>query len=273
MFPLHGETLEELKNQFYLDRHTPEEEDPAGSIEIKNEVIYLRGEGTAAILNNRAADLILQGGEEEAIKLLKKGLEKDGLFLPFQYNLGVAYIYARKFKRAMLHLQKARAVAPYYSQPWLQIGYVYQLQGNKFESIDAYRKALKLNPSNLTPYIRIGDLYFNRDQLDQAFRYYNAALEKDSRYPDGLIGKGKIYYRKEEYVRALVMFKSVETDRPYDKSMHFYYGETAFKMRDYKTARDQYRELLKYQNDKFFLTTSPSLVRHKLNLSEKFISP
>ena len=68
-----------------------------------------------------------------------------------------------------------------------------------------------------------------------------------------------------------VKIKSIAPGSDYDISLHYYYAECAYKLRDYKTAFEQYTTLLKFRTDKFFLTNSVELIKHKLRLCKRFI--
>lgn len=259
--------LVELLN---LAEKTPVEEKALESIYMKNEVLYCTGTGRAAVENNRAADLMGEGKYEEAAAVLESALKTgDALFFPFRYNLGICYSSMMDLKRALLNFQKARYIVPEFSRTYLQIGYILQRWDRDSEAIESFREALRRNSKELETFILIGDVFFRRNQLEMAQKYYDTALRLDGRYPNGLLGRAKIYFKRAQYVKALVMLKSIDTSRPYDKALHYYYAESNFKMRDYKGAAEHYNILLGFRNDRFFQTNSPALIRHKLEISRR----
>ena len=249
----------------------PVPEYPTEKITSKNDILYCTGTHPVAVLNNRAADLISKGKYPEAEELLKEGLIHAPLFFPFRYNLGVCNIFQNKLVEAQLHLEKAVLIVPEYPTTYLQIGYIYSRWGKDSVAIEYFRRALQRNSEELRALIYIGDIYFSRSQYQRAQKYYEASLKINPQLPDGLLGLAKILFKKEEYYKSMVLLKSINQNIDYDKSLHYYFAECAFKMNDYRTAYQQYTMLLKYKTDRFFLTHSLAIIRHKLDISRRFV--
>jgi len=253
-----------------LVEKTPVEEKALENIHMKDEILYCTGTGRAARENNRAAELMTQGKYEDAASVLESALaEGDALFFPFRYNLGTCYTHMMDLKKAMLNFQKAKYVVPEFSKTYLQIGYILQRWDRDSEAIESFREALRKNTKELETFVLIGEVYFRRNQLEMAQKYYDTVLRIDGRYPNALLGRAKIYFRRGQYVKALVMLKSIDTSLPYDKAYHYYFAESDFKLRDYRGAAEHYEILLGHRNDRFFLTNSPALIRHKLEISRR----
>lgn len=247
------------------------EEYATESIYSRGEVLLCTGETPAALANNRAADLMIKGDYTGAEKILYKALKKAPLFFPFRYNIGICYLYLNKLDYALIHLQKAGQIIPEYYKVNLQIGYIYNRKNRESLALDNFRAAQRKNPRDLNILTIIGDLYFERNQLSAAQNYYKSVLSIDKTFPNGLLGMAKIHFINEEYIKAIVLFRSIDRTADYDKSLHYYYAESAFKTQDYATAVVQYEELLKHKQNRFFLTNSVLLINHKLNLAKQFI--
>lgn len=243
---------------------------PKYRIYPKNDILFCTGDDIAGKENNRAADLMLQGRWNEAAEVLENGLLHAPLFFPYRYNLGICCLYLNRLEISRMHFTKAEQLVPEYYRTYLQLGYIYGRWNRESEALHYFRHALKLHPRELNTYILMGDIYFNRKQLSTAKKYYEEALSLNSIYPNGLLGLAKIHFINEEYVKAIVQIKSVDLSGAYDKSLHYYYAESAFKTGDYKTAAREYENLLKYRNDRFFLINSELLIKHKLELSRRF---
>ena len=254
-----------------LLNRAPVEKFPSERMVYKKGVIVCTGSEKVAVENNKAVDFIKNGEFEKAVTVLEDGLKHAALFFPFRYNLGVSYLHLNKLNKSMLHFTKAQQVFPEYSKPYLQIGYIYQRWNMDTKAVSYFRKALKRNRNELNTFILIGDVYYKRNQHQMAKKYYEATLKIKPRYPNGLLGFAKIYFNEGKYIRAIVLFKSIDISEQYDKSYHYYYAETAFKQKDYKKASEQYTLLLKFKNDKFFLTNARTLIEYKLNLSRRFV--
>ncbi|HOT46201.1 MAG TPA: hypothetical protein PLM53_15930 [Spirochaetota bacterium] len=255
----------------YLANKNPDDAGPKDRIFFKNEIVYCTGTSALADVNNRAAAMMEQGNYAGAMDLLEKALKNSALFFPFRYNLGVSCLHLRELKKSLLHFRKAQAVVPEYYGTYLQMGSIYQQWYRDNEAIDSYRQALKWNKNELNTYVLIGDLFFNRNQLQLAKKYYDQCLRIDHRFNNAVLGKAKVHFKEGDYYKALVTLKAIDTRKDYDRAYHYYYAETSFKLQDYKTASQQYAILLENKNDKFFITNSVTLIEHKLNLSNRFI--
>ncbi len=262
-----------LKELLRLAENPPKEYFPTETIKRKGDILFCTGDSSAAKANNAAAELMSQVKYKEAAAVLEKSLESAPLFFPFRYNLGVCYLYLYDLEKSLLHFNKAVLLVPEYSRTYLEIGYLHQKFNREHLAIESFREALRRNAKELDTFILIGDIFFRRRQLEMAQKYYDTALRVDPLFPNGLLGRAKIHFNRESYHRCIVLLKSIDTSREYDISLHYYWAECSFKMRDYPTAAAQYEKLLTFRNDRFFLTTSPTLIQHKLEITRRFTSP
>lgn len=263
----------DLKSLLRKAEDPAKEQIPSEEIYFKDGALYCTGNSAPAETNNRAAQLIVSGNFQKAEEILKAALLKSALFFPFRYNLGVSYLHLNDLKRAELNFTKAKQIVPQYPRTYLELGYINQRRNKYSEAIDCFREAIRRNPKEAESFVMIGDIYFARNQLAMASKYYEASLKVDPLFPNGILGTAKIFFIRRKYLKALNRIKEIDTSGEYDKSYHYYYAECAFKMKDYKTAGFHYRKLLKFRNDRFFLTNSPLLIEHKLYISEQFVQP
>ncbi|MBN2041177.1 MAG: tetratricopeptide repeat protein [Spirochaetes bacterium] len=255
----------------YLNSN-PEKIKPQSQMYSEDDIIFCTGKDSAGMENNKAAEFMKKGDFISAFEILHNALKHSPLFFPFRYNIGICYIHLDNPAMAEFHLEKAADIFPEYYKTYIKLGYIFERKNKSDIAISYYRKAAKLNPRANEVYAAIGDIYLQRNQLTTAEKYYNESIEIDSKSPDAHLGIAKIYYLKKNFLKSLIIIKSIDTsDNNYDKSLHYYYAECAYKLQDYKTARDQYDLLLQFRNDKFFLTTSTALIKHKIGLCERFI--
>lgn len=268
-----GDDPDELIQIYMRDTRTKKPpERPSERMYSKNGIIYCTGSGRAAELNNRAADLIAAGANAEAKAILARGLERAPLFFPFVYNAGLCCLFLREYEQGLIYFRRASDLLPEYPKTYLQMGYINEMKGLPDEAIAQYRRALGTNAKELDSFILIGDIYYNRNRIDTAEKYYRASLKIDPLFSNGIIGVAKIHFYRKEYHSCIVVIKSVDLESEYDRALHYYYAESAYKLLDYKTATEQYRRLLEFKSDKFFITHPRSLIQHKLDLASRFVS-
>lgn len=240
------------------------------SIYSKNDILFCTGDDPAGTANNKAADLMLAGKFQEAMVILDEALTHEPLFFPFRYNAGICALYMNRLQLSLMHFTKASQLVPEYWKTYLQTGYIYGRMNRESDALEQFRTGLKKNPDDLNTYILIGDIYFERKQLRIAQKYYEKAVSIQHSFPNGILGLAKIHFKNAEYTKAIVLLKSIDITKDYDKSYHYYFAESSFKNGDYKTAIEQYETLLRFKNDKFFLINSMFLIKHKLELSKRF---
>ena len=98
------------------------------------------------------------GRSEEAIKYLKMAIKIEPKNATLYYNLGVAYAKLKRFHDAEEEFKAATIIWPEYSAPYVGIGRIEEINGNNGKAIDAYRKALSLDPSNKEARMRLNRL-------------------------------------------------------------------------------------------------------------------
>ena len=260
-----------LQHLLRLAEKNPEVAKPKDHIYFTNDIVFCTGESDLATANNTAARHMEAGDFSTAAEVLLRAIRNASLFFPFRYNLGTCYSHLNDLRKALLNFKKAQAVVPEYYGTYIQIGSIYQRWYRVNDAIENYREALRWNRNELKTYVLIGDLFFDRNQAQLAKKYYDQSLRINHRFNNGLLGRAKIHFKEGEYYKALVVLKSINTSDDYDRSYHFYYAESSFKLQDYKAASEHYARLLENRNDRFFLTNSVSLIEHKLNLSNRFI--
>ena len=249
------------------------EPEEIGSYRIysKGDILFCTGDDIAGSLNNRAAELMEEENFSEALTLIEEGLTHAPLFLPYLYNAGICALYLNQFNASLIYLSKAAQIVPEYWKTYIQLGYVYGRLNKESEALEQYRIGLKKNPRELNTYILMGDIYYERNQLRIARNYYESTIKLQYSFPNGLLGLAKIHFKNREYLKAIVLLKSMDISAEYDKSYHYYFAESAHKLGDYKTAAEQYEILLTFKNEKFFLTIPKLLIEHKLEMTKKFI--
>jgi len=137
--------------------------------------LYLERERfSEAILQYRAALALapqnsrLRGGlgmayrgavrHDEALDSLHQALARDPENGFLQYQIGLTHVAARRFDDAATAFQAAALRDPMKPEPHLELGKVYALQGEKAKALEAYRQALRLDPSNVTAFRAVEEL-------------------------------------------------------------------------------------------------------------------
>ena len=253
-------------------KDVPERQMPSEEIYFDGEAAFCTGKTKVAEENNKAAALILERKYKEAADVLYAALANAPLFFPYRYNLGLCHLHMNELDKALLHFTKAQQLIPEFSGTYLQTGYIYCRKRRNMEAIREFREAIRQNKRELNALVLIGDIFYMNNEFSMAQKYYDASLTVDPNFPNALLGRAKLLFAKKEYLKTIEAIKKIKLTTEYDKALHFYYAESAYKIADYKTAEEQYSILLKYPADKFFMTIPQSLIEHKIDACRQSLS-
>jgi DNA-binding transcriptional MerR regulator len=89
------------------------------------------------------------------------------------------------------------------------------------EAEQAYRKAIKLDPSFANAYTNYGNLLFRRGETKHAEAMYKKALQVDPKQPEALYNIGFLKYERGDITEALRSFKRAIDSDPSFADAHF----------------------------------------------------
>lgn len=100
------------------------------------------------------------------------------------YNRAQTCYSVKKFKKAELHYKKAIFIYPGFVLPYLKLGYLYEELNQYQNAVEIYKKALQHQPKNETACFRIGFYYawIKKDYLT-AIYWLRRAVELNPRDP------------------------------------------------------------------------------------------
>lgn len=253
-------------------KDVPEKQRASEEIYFDGEAVFCTGKARVAEENNIAASLILERKYKDAADILYAALANAPLFFPYRYNLGLCHLYMNELDKALLHFTKAKQLFPEFSGTYLQTGYIYCRKRRNMEAVREFQEAIRRNKRELNALVLIGDIYYTTDEFSMAKKYYDASLTVDPAFPNALLGRAKLLFARKKYLETIEEIKKIKLSDAYDKALHFYYAESAYKTADYETAEKQYSTLLKYPADKFFMTVPQSIIERKINACKQAMS-
>src|SRR3989344_215711 len=129
--------------------------------------------------------------------------------------LGLLYSTLGKTEEAIRYSQAALSLQPSYAG-YHNLGLIYANQRDFPKAIDAYERALKMNPASYRDWYQLGLVYSSDLKFDDAVKSYERALEVNPRFTDAALGLGSAYYwsgnvaKAREQVDALTAAKDKE---------------------------------------------------------------
>jgi len=131
---------------------------------------------------------------EKSLALYKKHLTLVPQDALSHNGLGVGYVHMAEqlssqeyYELAKKSFQASIQMAPYFVEPYINLGTVLYLLGEKEEALQIYAKALKVNPYVPLIYFNLGNLYAQEGEMRKAIGYWQDALDLDPKYEEARI--------------------------------------------------------------------------------------
>lgn len=165
------------------------------------------------------AEFFKKGFLSDALKLFKTAndIESDYLTL---YNIGCLYYADQKFKKAIMHLEKAKENNNKFFMAYLVAGLSYSMLSNIRAAESNFITVLMSDPENETALTALSIIYYNRREFDNSLKLIERfnSHEKNSKKMNKL--KSNILYetgRLAELVEEIKRRKKISDDyRVYD---------------------------------------------------------
>ena len=136
---------------------------------------------------------------DDAADAYKKAVELASDNVNFRATYGLILGQAEKLEEGLAELKKVVSTAGYKDAAgWTNLGWIYRNLNKPTESIDAYKKALELDPKQEQAALGLGWAYSYTKDYDQAIAAYQKALEIDPKDagPDANLGIAWSYFFK-----------------------------------------------------------------------------
>jgi tetratricopeptide (TPR) repeat protein len=131
---------------------------------------------------------------------------------------------------------------------WSEIGRQASEAHRWNEALNAYDKAIKLNPNDASAYNNRGLAYDNLDKNDLAIADYSKALELNPEYRDAFNNLGKTFSRLGDYKRAILYYdRAIELNRK-DADAYYNRGNAYSKLGNSTYANEDWKVAAKLGN-------------------------
>ncbi|MBI3610569.1 MAG: tetratricopeptide repeat protein [Nitrospirae bacterium] len=157
-----------------------------------------------AQLNNEGLTHYSRGDYSEAAALFQKAFERDGQNRTLRNNLALAkgnlawkQVEARQYREALENYQSAVRLVPDEPTFFLGQGLAYDRLNEPDRAVQSLKEAIALNPKMPEAYKILGDVYYQRDEIEMAAGYYEKGLELDPSDPALRLHLAKVRREKE----------------------------------------------------------------------------
>ena len=154
------------------------------------------------------------------------------------------------------------------------MGVIHQEQGKLDKAIDAYKKALSINPDYAEAFINLGNALREQDKLDKAIDAYNKALSINPDYAETYNNMGITFQNQGKLDEAIDAYKKAISIKPDFPGTYKNIGNALARVRFTKPDRDLQKTIISILNRKTYASPSDiasaaiSLLKFEPNLQK-----
>jgi tetratricopeptide (TPR) repeat protein len=139
---------------------------------------------------NEGINSLREGKIDRALADLTTAIRMDCTLWVGYYYRGAANKLLNKFTDARRDFTKAIGLSKKIPEPYLEMGKLAYYQNDVKEAIRQFNQALQVAPDKVMAYYLLGDLYYRQNYPDRARSYYLKCDEIDRKFPDSKIKLG-----------------------------------------------------------------------------------
>lgn len=117
------------------------------------------------------------------------------------YNRALDLSNRGKLDAALAEYWKAIDLYPEFVAAYNNIGEIHARKGDSEKAIESYLEALKIDKHHRV-LLNLGVEHFNRDNLDQALKYFTEALSREPQFLEGNYYAGLVHYNRKNFKKA-----------------------------------------------------------------------
>lgn len=188
-----------------------------------------------------------QNRAREAIDALQKAITLDPDHAWAHHKLGQVYADQGDFAAALPYFQKAverHTDDQSRATTWDSLGTAYAELGRPHDAIEAFRRAIKLDPANADAWNNLGDVYASLNNSEAAINAYRQAVQLDPDFAAPWNSLGNLYLDQQRDDEASEAFGRVIALEPDYAWPYHYLGDIHARRGEFEAARDYYEQAI-----------------------------
>jgi tetratricopeptide (TPR) repeat protein len=194
-------------------------------------------------------------GNKKVALLKESGMEDYKKTAEYWLNLGNAYYYSGKYKKAIESYEQAIRINPDDAEAYTNLGCAYAGLDMHKEAIESFKQAIRINPDLADAHYGLGVSYWASGMHEDAIESYKQAIRINPDLADAHYHLGDAYYNSAMYKEAIESYKRAIRIKPDFAEVHYCLGFVYMILSDRASALEEYK-ILKHldreQADKLF---------------------
>lgn len=149
-------------------------------------------------------------------------------------------------EKAIRHFEKALSISPGYHDVYGEMGLAYMYLGDNNKAMENFRTSVEQTP-DAKVYSNMGMVYFQQNNIQEAQRVYEKAIQIDNRYVDGYRNLGSALAMQGKFAEAIPQFKKAIEFRPNEAILYYFLGSAYRDSGDAETGQQYLKKA--YQLD------------------------
>jgi len=178
---------------------------------------------------------------ENSIKLSDN--DSDELLNSFVLK-GAVLDALKEYNQAIEAYKKAIEINPKKNEFYYNIGIAYGNKGEYDQAIEAYKKAIEINPKMDEAYNNMGNAYYNKGEYDQAIEAYKKAIEINPKKDEAYYNLGIAYGNKGEYDQEIEAYKKAIEINPKKDEAYYNLGIAYGNKGEYDQEIEAYKKAI-----------------------------
>jgi tetratricopeptide (TPR) repeat protein len=182
-----------------------------------------------------------EGRFDMAIETIKQAIKSDPKNPFFYKGLGTAYAAKLKWPEAIEAYKRALELNPYYVDVKNDLGAAYMLSGRRDEGKKEFM-ALFSDPQNPTPEItarNLGQAYLEEKNYPEALNWFKTATLRSKDYPDAYLGAADALLGMGRLEDAILNLEAGYKEIPEDPQVNLALGQVYFKAGRFSESREK----------------------------------
>ena len=172
------------------------------------------------------------------------------------FNLGVSFFNQRELVKAIQAYQKAIALDPTYVEAYNNLGIAYQELGDSTKAFDAYRKSVETNPQYEKGYNNLGILLYRKGRNEEAIEAFQKAIAINPNNVESHINLGVLFKKRGQWDKGIESYEKALAISPGRGETHYNIALLYEQLGKADLAIDHYRRFVQLSSSAYPELTS-----------------
>jgi len=168
-----------------------------------------------------------------------------------QFNLGVSYYHQGEIAKAIQAYSKAIEMDPVYIEAFNNLGMTYQEMGDLENALRSYRRAIEINPKYEKALNNIGILFFLRGEDEKALETFLKLLAINPNHIESHIHLGMLYKKKGQPEKGIESYQKALAINPLHGEAHYNLGLLYEQMEKTDLAVYHYQQFIQLSSNSY----------------------